>query len=414
MIDERDPLAGVNPVHPDELDELVAMDRSTLFELLEADDRNRTDQRPTGRLRAMPGRRSRSGTRTGYVGAMAAAAAVVIAVVTLSSTGRSPVTDVGSTDDPTLTTSPVVDDPTSTPTPTPESTADAQPTTATTDSPPVDPNSTTDRATASTVEPADDPTTGVASTRATTDQDRGPTTVATIDGPFDAAVDLLALHHDFTHLDDVHAAVAAREITADLGVTVHVVSGTTETGYDGHIHDFEPVMQSLWGDRWLDASAERDDAVRRSADAWLSAIDGGGRVWVADGGASDFTAQVVQEIRQRRPEVDTAATIGVVQHNRSNESATSADNLRLLERATGYERIEDGNDANDTADLNRPSDGFEIAALAGPHGAGWSIAFDALPAADLDFSDTVEVLHILGVGLDEVADTDDFARRFLD
>lgn len=155
------------------------------------------------------------------------------------------------------------------------------------------------------------------------------------------------------------------------------------------------------------------DAVRRSADVWLTTIDAGGRVWVADGGASDFTAEVVQELRQRRADLDTIATVRVVQHNGSNEAATGAVDLQVLQDTTTYQRIEDGNDANATADLNRPSDGFEAAALAGPHGAGWAAAFAALPATELDFSDTVEVLHILGVGLDEVADTDDFARRFL-
>ena len=33
---------------------------------------------------------------------------------------------------------------------------------------------------------------------------------------------------------------------------------------------------------------------------------------------------------------------------------------------------------------------------------------------DLDFSDTVEVLHILGVGVDSVANPDDFAARFME
>ncbi len=76
-------------------------------------------------------------------------------------------------------------------------------------------------------------------------------------------------------------------------------------------------------------------------------------------------------------------------------------------------RIDDGNGANDTADLNRSSSAFETAALAGRRGAGWSAAFGHLPASELDFSDTVEVLYILGVGIDEVADPDGFAKRFL-
>lgn len=402
MIDEQDPMARANPVTPQELEDLVAMDRQTLFELLEADDRDDRDEPRPSRLRALSGGAIPSGTRAAYVGAMAAAAAAAVAFMLGTSTGGSPVTEVGPADDATITTPPMIDVP---PSPLPSTPVpDSAPTTAT--------------AVPSTDEPvggpADDPTTDASSTRASVGPDQEPTTAATIEGPFDPSADLLVLHFDFVHLDDGHAAVAAREITDDLGVTTtHVVAGTTGVDHDGFVHDFAPVLEATWGDRWLDATADRTDAVRRSADAWLTTIDAGGRVWVADGGASDFTTEVVQEVRQRRADLDTVATVRVVQHNDSNEAATAAVDLRVLQDTTTYQRIEDGNDANATADLNRPSDGFEAAALAGPHGAGWAAAFAALPAAELDFSDTVEVLHILGVGLDEVADTDDFARRFL-
>jgi hypothetical protein len=47
----------------------------------------------------------------------------------------------------------------------------------------------------------------------------------------------------------------------------------------------------------------------------------------------------------------------------------------------------------------------------------WLAAIDTgggyLSAQSLDFSDTVTVLHIIGVGTDVVADADDFATAFM-
>ncbi len=103
----------------------------------------------------------------------------------------------------------------------------------------------------------------------------------------------------------------------------------------------------------------------------------------------------------------------MVQHNGRNETASTAGALATVQDATEYVRIDDGNSANGTADLFQPSSSFEAAALAGPNAAAWAVAFGDLPAAELDFSDTVAVLHILGIGLDQVATPDDFADRFL-
>ena len=94
-------------------------------------------------------------------------------------------------------------------------------------------------------------------------------------------------------------------------------------------------------------------------------------------------------------------------------STSAPANLAFLKAETTYVRIDDDNGSNETANLNQPSEAFVARALAGPNSANWSIAFQYLPAEQLDFSDTVEVLHILGVGTDEVADPDDFADRFM-
>jgi hypothetical protein len=231
--------------------------------------------------------------------------------------------------------------------------------------------------------------------------------------PFDPSVDVLSIHLDYFHRDDGHAAVAARELATWFGLAPHVVGGTAARDFDGYIHPFASVMDTTWGDAWFDARTNRERSLAATTDRWLSAIDAGGRVWVAEGGVSDFTAEVLRAIEASRPDVDTETLVHVVQHSMSNEEGAVPANLQYVTANTTYLRIDDGNQANGSADLNQASEQFTAAAMAGRHGPSWAAAFDYLPAGELDFSDTVEVLHILGITVDVVADPDDFAVSFL-
>lgn len=398
MVDELNEMGRSNPITPAALDRVVAVDRQELFDMLEADSR---DRRPL--LRLLGGGSHRSANRVGYMGAtVAAAAAIIIGFVLLRPDGPPAVMDeVETAEEITPTTPLVVEDPTQGPIPGPTSSA-------------------LDDDASSSGEP--DRSGSVSGPVSTSVNGTGPTATTDTaslrpapasDGPFDPSIDLLSLHYDHVHLDDGHSAAAALEIATAFDLQTHVVSGTHGSDFDGYVHEFEPVMRAVWGDEWVNAHSDRSGALSLSVDRWLATLDAGGRVWVAEGGVSDFTADVVREIRRQRPDLDTTTAIHVVQHSGRNESESTPENLRFVEANTAYERIDDGNAANGTADLNQRSDAFESAARAGRHGAEWSAAFEYLPATELDFSDTVEVLHIVGVGIDEVADPEGFARRFL-
>ncbi len=419
MIDELDELRRANPTSADALEQAVAIERTTLLESLAADSGDSADSGPRSRLRLLGGMlagRPSSPTRVGYLGAIATAAAVLVGIILVG--GDETPTDRDAVDSADQIPQPAErdDDPSQAPAssslpgttsatdPAPDPSTAAESTSTSeetsTSQPPPEPTSTQPQPTSNTAEPVDpNPT--------------APTPPPTIEGPFNRSLDLLVLHYDHAHLDDGHAAVTALEISSRFELVPHVVAGTAADGHSGYVHDFAPVMQAVWGDAWLDARLDRPGATNRSVERWLSTLDAGGRVWVADGGASDFTAEVVREIQRQRPALDSTAAIRIVQHNDRNESETTPENLALLQRVTSYERIDDGNSANGTADLHHPSAALVAAALAGPNREQWSAAFDYLPADELDFSDTVEVLHILGVGLDEVADPDDFAARFM-
>ena len=104
--------------------------------------------------------------------------------------------------------------------------------------------------------------------------------------------------------------------------------------------------------------------------------------------------------------------VRVVQHSSWNEKQTDAGSLRYVQRVSGYTRLADGNRANATAGLNQRSGKFVAAARSSRYARAWNAAFDYLnPNQRLDFSDTVELLYI--VGDSATRNPDDFAERYL-
>ena len=258
----------------------------------------------------------------------------------------------------------------------------------------------------------DEPTPSPTSTNPDPD-DGEPTSAPPIASAFDRTTDLLVVHFDFAHLDEAHATVATLELATWFDLDPFVVAGTADPETRGANHDYVQVMTAAWGDGWLDAGVGRESAVEVAAGRWLDAIEDGGHVWVGEGGVSDFTAEVMREVRRQRPDLDTSTFVHVVHHSSRNENATRAGDLDYLRDTSSYERIDDGNSSNDTADLNGRSELLVDAARAGEHSGPWVAAFEAFAPERLDFSDTVTVLHVLGVGVDRVADADDFARVVL-
>ncbi|MEL6981737.1 MAG: hypothetical protein AAFO29_04870, partial [Actinomycetota bacterium] len=279
----------------------------------------------------------------------------------------------------------------------------------------------------STTAPADDDpaattTTGPASTLSlpTASTTAGGTTVPD-PGPdqraFDASRDLVALHFDHANnRDDGQATVADREIVADRNLDVIVVGGTYGTSNTRYIPESELVMDTTWGPNdWINAHANRAGAVTTATQRWVSVIQRGGDVWVAEGGPSEYTADVIRGVAAALPAADLGTRIHVVQHSGSNERNTVNTDLDYLKATIDYIKIDDGNHTNGTADLRQQDNDFVESARSGSFASAWNAAFNYLdPTETLDFSDTVGLLHIVGVGPDVVADPKDFADTFID
>ena len=230
--------------------------------------------------------------------------------------------------------------------------------------------------------------------------------------------DLISLHYDHApDRDDGQSAAADRTVLETLfdrqWMKRHAVA--VSGAYGRNRKHFRPasdaVMDAAFDDvgGWIAAHEQWPSAVAKLAERWKATLEAGGDVWVKEGGQSDITADVVRELREEMPDLETQRRIHVVQHSDWNENQTTRTALDYVKANTDYIRIRDANRY-----LNRKGgdEAFVEAAKAHPRfGPAWRAALDYYdPKIRLDFSDTGELLHMLGLG--ELG-IDAFGRRFL-
>ncbi len=247
-----------------------------------------------------------------------------------------------------------------------------------------------------------------------------------INSSFNRNRDLISLHFDHCDdPDDGHATVANKVILSYYGLNAHVVSGTYGFQDDPYQWSSESVMTATWGsDGWLNAHNSWNGAVENTVSVWSRVLSNEGHIWIAEGGQSDFTADVLRKLRQNYTQQLLVNRVHLIQHSDWNENHTRSRNLSFVKNNTRYIKIADGNlKGNGTAGLkedpgnragNRRIENFILLARNSIFSDVWSAAFNYLSprSKKLDFSDTVELLHILGIGTDEVSNCSDFADKY--
>lgn len=236
---------------------------------------------------------------------------------------------------------------------------------------------------------------------------------------FEPKADLLSLHYDHApDKDDGQSAAADRTVleslfgAAWLGGRVVAVSGAYGKNRRRFNPDSDAVMDAAWNDAggWIAAHGAWDAAAAKLTARWLETLDAGGAVWVKEGGQSDLTAEAIKRVKVQRPDLDVKARVRVVQHSDWNEDQTTETALRYVKDAARYIRIRD---ANAYLNVKGGDAAFVEAAIGHPRfGPVWQAAFAYYPPSQrLDFSDTGELLAILGLG--ELG-IEAFRARFLD
>lgn len=234
-------------------------------------------------------------------------------------------------------------------------------------------------------------------------------------GRFDRGEDILLCNFDSKpDEDDLHAVAGLATMLRDTrisGIDYHCTAGAYGT-QGGTFLDEPKLFDLAFGSTgWASAHADRTRAVNIAADKAVAALDRGGDVWVTEAGQSDVTARIVKRIKSLRGNVNTRDRVHVVQHSDWNEDKTTNADLSYVRGNTQYNKIGDGNSANNGTPQLKTGSGQYWARATGDAAVG-AIWAEADAAADrgmrvdwnnesikgggMDFSDTVEVMYVFG------------------
>jgi hypothetical protein len=254
-------------------------------------------------------------------------------------------------------------------------------------------------------------------------------------GKFDLGRDLLLVFHDNKpDPDDIHAQAAIGTILRDprfAGIKYHAVQGTIG-GQPGTQLNSSSLFDIAYAGNWsnaLGSASNRANALNTVTTKSINALDAGGQVWIVEAGQSDFSADLVRNIKERRPSVNTKTRVHIVQHSDYNERHTNSGDLSYVKTNTDYNKIGDGNRGEGTSpdlnsDANKTTYWARALALPNPADDMWREArrlTDTLSASfsnttikngGMDFSDTVEALWIFELNDEVKAASDDIIGFF--
>lgn len=251
-----------------------------------------------------------------------------------------------------------------------------------------------------------------------------------VQGRFNLEKDLLLAQFDCkTDVDDLHSAAALKMLLADpkfSKIKYHAVAGTYGI-QEGLYVPPNDLFQLAFGKNWSDAHTDAESAIKQVKAKVESTLAGGGNIWIADGGQSDFSAKLVKSIQADLPDVKTSERIHVVQHSDWNEEVTSPESLQFVKVNTAYHKIADGNVVgNGTPGFRTPEfTGWKSKTKNQKLQEVWQLAVDlgikyngkegrynnaAVAAGGLDFSDLSETCWILGI--ENIKDTEQFFNLY--
>ncbi|MDT0606545.1 hypothetical protein [Croceitalea rosinachiae] len=234
--------------------------------------------------------------------------------------------------------------------------------------------------------------------------------------------DLLLVHYDCkTDVDDLHSAAAFVTMLSKpkyLDLNYFAVGGTYGM-QNGLYVPPNSLFDLAFGKRWVDAHNAYDKALKTVTLLSVKALSLNGNIWIAEGGQSDFTFDIIKTLRKAIPNLDTKR-IHVIQHSDWNEEVTTPEKLDFIKSAATYHKIPDGNSTQNGTPGFRSEEVFPWAKnIKDKHLAKvWELAIQlgnqynglenrylnkAIEKGGLDFSDFAEVCWILG--LEKLEDT---------
>ncbi|ADE53121.1 hypothetical protein Caka_0092 [Coraliomargarita akajimensis DSM 45221] len=167
---------------------------------------------------------------------------------------------------------------------------------------------------------------------------------------FNTSTDLLLCQYDSKpDPDDIHAQAAAGCMLAHAdhsNVNYYAVQGAYGTQQGNAFIDSTSLFNMAFGTKnvdWTDAHNEWWNSVGRIRDKVTATLNAGGKVWVAEAGQSNITADWIHEVLKTVPAATVKSNVIVVQHSQWNEDHTAASDLSYVKSKATYYAIDDGN-----------------------------------------------------------------------
>lgn len=235
-------------------------------------------------------------------------------------------------------------------------------------------------------------------------------------GQFDTNADLYLPQFDSkTDVDDIHSVAAVGTMLADprfSKVRFHAVAGAYGI-QDGEYVPATELFNMVFGSHWSDAHNDYQTALKTVTEIVIDTLNNEGDIWIAEAGQSDFSADMVRQVKLKLPGIDTRTRIHIVQHSDWNEEVAAPINLAYVKSNTNYHKIADGNATGNGTPGFKTDSGAEWAQATANVNTGefWRVARsignqyngeddrylnDAIKAGGMDFSDTSESCWIFG------------------
>jgi hypothetical protein len=165
-------------------------------------------------------------------------------------------------------------------------------------------------------------------------------------GKFQVERDLFLAHFDCkTDVDDLHSVAGVATILSDprfSEINFHAVAGAYGI-QEGLYVPANELFDAAFGSNWSDAHTNYGQALKEVSLIAARTLKNGGNIWIADAGQSDFSADLVKNLKSMQLQINTNQRVHIVQHSDWNESVTSPDNLAFVKSNTAYHKIPDGN-----------------------------------------------------------------------
>lgn len=231
-----------------------------------------------------------------------------------------------------------------------------------------------------------------------------------------------------TDVDDIHTIAGLATVLADKRfnqISYHAVAGTYGT-QDGLYVPSNELFDMAFNDNWSDAHTDWKKALSKATQLAEKTLSQGGDIWIAEAGQSDFSADLVRNLKKNNPELNTKTRINIIQHADWNEQVTAVQNLAYVKANTNYVKIPDGNShGNGTPGFVSHKNTipasvyhnkklgpiwYKARKIANKYNAVEGRYFNPFIAhGGLDFSDLSEVCWILGI--EDIYGTTEFFER---